>query len=40
VKKGHWFGAVVILLVGYLIGVFYPGPGQKLKSKVSGAAGA
>ena len=39
-KKGHWVGAIVILLIGYAIGVFYPKPGQALKAKVSGAAGA
>lgn len=36
-KKAHWVGVVVVLLVGYAIGVFYPGPGQKLKDKIVGA---
>lgn len=36
-KKSHWIGAVIVLLVGYMIGVFYPGPGQTLKGKVAGA---
>lgn len=39
-KKSHWVGAVIVLLVGYALGVFFPGPGQTVKGKVTGAAGA
>lgn len=40
-KKHHWIGAVIILVVAYAIGVRYPGLlGAKFKEKVSGAAAA
>lgn len=43
-KKGHWIGAVVILIIGYVIGVMYPKVGNgaisKVKGIVGGAAGA
>lgn len=34
-KKSHWVVAVVVLLVGYALGVFYPQAGEKLKAKVA-----
>jgi len=34
-KKSHWIGALVVLLVGYALGLFFPGPGEKLKAKFS-----
>lgn len=36
VKKGHWFGALILLLIGYAIGVWKPGIGQQLKAKITG----
>jgi len=36
VKKGHWFGALILLLVGYAIGVWKPGIGQQVKAKITG----
>lgn len=37
-KKKHWVGILIVLLVGYAAGVLYPGPGQTVKAKVAGAA--
>lgn len=37
-KRHHWIGALVLLLLGYFAGVLWPGPGEKVKAKVSGAA--
>lgn len=39
-KKHHWIGALVVLLVGYAIGVKWPNLGAAVKEKVSGAASA
>jgi hypothetical protein len=39
-KKSHWLGAVIVLLVGYALGIFFPGPGQAVKGKIAGARGA
>lgn len=36
-KKSHWVGAVIVLIVGYALGVFFPGIGQTVKNKVAGA---
>lgn len=36
-KKGHWIGVAVILIIGYIIGVKFPNIGQTLKGKISGA---
>lgn len=35
-KKAHWFGALVVLLVGYFVGVKYPDLFSSLKAKVTG----
>lgn len=35
-KKSHWLGAAVLIVVGYIIGVMYPGIGERVKSKISG----
>lgn len=32
--KHQWIVLLVILLVGYMIGVFMPGPGSQLKTKL------
>ncbi len=32
--KHQWIVLLVILLVGYMIGVFMPGPGAQLKTKL------
>jgi len=37
-KKQHLIGVVIFLLIGYAAGVLFPGPGQTVKAKVSGAA--
>lgn len=37
-KTHHWIGVAVLLLLGYFAGVFWPGPGEKLKERVSPAA--
>lgn len=37
-KKQHWIGALILLALGYFAGVMYPGFGQSVKAKVSGAA--
>lgn len=37
-KTKHWIGLAVLLLIGYAIGVGWPGPGQTLKGKLAGAA--
>lgn len=39
-KKHHWIGAVIVLVVGYIVGVKYPGLFGKLKGAVSGGAAA
>lgn len=39
-KGKHWLGLAVLLLIGYAAGVFFPGPGQKLKGMVGGGAAA
>lgn len=39
-KKHHWIGALVILIIGYVIGVKFPHIGEAVKKKVSGAVGA
>jgi len=36
VKKHHWFGAIVLLVIGYFVGVKYPSLFQNLKAKVAG----
>lgn len=35
-KAQHLIGVVVLLAIGYGLGVFFPGLGQKVKSMVSG----
>lgn len=37
-KAKHWIGVLVLLVIGYAIGVKWPTIGQQLKSKVAGAA--
>ncbi len=39
-KTHHWIGVVVILLLGYAAGIMWPGPGESLKAKVTGAGAA
>jgi hypothetical protein len=36
VKTHHWISAVLLLVIGYAIGVWKPGIGQHLKAKVTG----
>lgn len=31
---------VAVLVIGYAVGVFWPGPGQAVKSKIMGAVSA
>lgn len=38
-KKGHIIGAVIILVIGYALGVMFPGIGAGVKAKISGATG-
>jgi hypothetical protein len=33
-KMGHWFTIVVVLLIGYLVGVKFPSTGQSLLGKI------
>jgi len=35
-----WHGILIGLIIGYVLGIYFPGPGAKLKSTVSGAVGA
>ena len=35
-KAQHWFGIVLLVLIGYFLGVWFPGMGSKLVSKVTG----
>lgn len=37
-KKYHWLGAVVLIVIGYIVGVMYPGIGEHVKDKISGAS--
>jgi len=30
----HWTAILFMLLIGYVIGVYFPGPGQMLRSKI------
>jgi hypothetical protein len=30
----HWGGIVALLLLGYLIGIWYPGPGVQLRTRI------
>lgn len=39
-KTHHWIGAVIILVIGYAIGVKFPGLFGKLKGMVSGGVAA
>lgn len=39
-KKHHWIGLVVVLLVGYAAGVMFPSFGQNLKNRLTGAGAA
>lgn len=32
--KYHWGGMVALLLIGYLIGIYLPGPGVTLRAKI------
>jgi hypothetical protein len=30
----HWGGIIVLLLIGYFIGIYMPGPGQMVRGKL------
>jgi hypothetical protein len=30
----HWGGMLVLLLLGYFVGVWYPGPGAMVRAKI------
>jgi hypothetical protein len=30
----HWTGILVLLVIGYFLGVFFPAPGMALRGKV------
>lgn len=32
----HWIWTIALVLIGYFIGVYYPGPGSRIASKVTG----
>jgi hypothetical protein len=34
-----WWHLIGVLLIGYVVGILLPGPGQKVKAAVSGVTG-